>query len=102
MADEPDEDASVPDASAEDGSEEGESDEAAGGLGEADSEQEAAPDQSAEPARRPKASAQAVKPAFNGVDTAAVRAWAAANGLTVSPRGRIKDEVLKAYRAAGN
>jgi hypothetical protein len=36
------------------------------------------------------------------VDTAAVRAWAAANGLSVSPRGRIKDEVLQAYRAAGN
>jgi amphi-Trp domain-containing protein len=38
----------------------------------------------------------------NGVDTAAVRAWAATNGLTVSPRGRIKDEVLQAYRDAGN
>jgi amphi-Trp domain-containing protein len=46
--------------------------------------------------------AGADKPAFNGVDTAAVRAWAAANGLTVSPRGRIKDEVLQAYRDAGN
>ena len=41
-------------------------------------------------------------PAFNGVDTAALRAWAAANGLTVSPRGRIKDEVLRADREAAN
>ena len=36
------------------------------------------------------------------LDTAAVRAWAAANGLTVSRRGRIKDELLEVYRAAGN
>lgn len=35
-------------------------------------------------------------PAFNGVDAAAVRAWADASGLTVSPRGRIRDEVLEA------
>ncbi|TFV90130.1 hypothetical protein E4P40_07815 [Blastococcus sp. CT_GayMR20] len=27
---------------------------------------------------------------------------AAANGLTVPLRGRIKDEVIQAYRAAGN
>jgi amphi-Trp domain-containing protein len=40
--------------------------------------------------------------ASNGVDTAAVRAWAAANGLSVSPRGRIKADVLQAYRNAGN
>jgi hypothetical protein len=46
----------------------------------------------------------AVKPAkpFNGFDPAAVRAWAASNGFTVSARGRIKAEVLEAYRAAGN
>jgi hypothetical protein len=48
------------------------------------------------------ASARAGKSAFSGIDTAAVRAWAAANGLAVSPRGRIKDEVIQAYRAAGN
>jgi amphi-Trp domain-containing protein len=42
------------------------------------------------------------EPNSNGVDTAAVREWAAANGMPVSPRGRIKDEVLEAYRAAGN
>jgi amphi-Trp domain-containing protein len=94
---------SVPDASAEDEFEEGESEEDAVGTDEAESEQAVAPDQSAEPAPgRRSASAGAGKPAFNGVDTAAVRAWAAANGLTVSPRGRVKDEVLKAYRDAGN
>ncbi len=82
---------------------EGKSDQAAAGSAEAEPQQTESPDQSAEPApRRRRAAAKADKPAFNGVDTAAVRAWAAANGLTVSPRGRIKDEVLKAYRAAGN
>ncbi len=100
---EPAENESVPDASADHESEEGESEEDAVGPGEAESEQAVAPDQSAEPAPgRRSTSAGARKPAFNGVDTAAVRAWAAANGLTVSPRGRIKDEVLKAYRDAGN
>jgi hypothetical protein len=38
-------------------------------------------------------------PAPTVVSTAA---WAAANALTVSPRGRIKDEVIQAYRTAGN
>ena len=46
--------------------------------------------------------AEAGKLALNGVDTAAVRARAAANGIAVSPRGRTKDEVIEAYRAAGN
>ena len=35
-------------------------------------------------------------------DPAAVRAWAESNGYAVSPRGRIKAEILEAYRAAGN
>jgi amphi-Trp domain-containing protein len=51
---------------------------------------------------RRSASADTAGSTSNGVDTAAVRAWAAANGLSVSPRGRIKDEVLQAYRDAGN
>lgn len=51
---------------------------------------------------RPSASADTGQSASNGVDTAAVRAWATANGLSVSPRGRIRDEVLQAYRDAGN
>jgi hypothetical protein len=45
----------------------------------------------AEPAgRRRRALAGAGKPSSYGVDSAAVRAWAEANGLTSSPRGRIK------------
>jgi len=51
---------------------------------------------------RRRAPADTGRSASNGVDTAAVRAWAGANGLSVSPRGRIKDEVLQAYRDAGN
>ncbi len=38
----------------------------------------------------------------NSIDPAAVRAWAAAKGIDVSPRGRIKAEVVEQYRAAGN
>jgi len=54
-----------------------------------------------------RTAAPAAKPAkasepFNGFDPAAVRAWAKANGMTVSARGRIKSEVLEAFRAAGN
>jgi hypothetical protein len=37
-----------------------------------------------------------------GVDNAAVRAWAEANGYELSSRGRIKAEIIEAYRAAGN
>jgi hypothetical protein len=53
---------------------------------------------------RPRAAstAAAAKPAFSGVDPAAVRAWAHSNGITVSPRGRIKADVITAYRAAGH
>jgi amphi-Trp domain-containing protein len=51
---------------------------------------------------RRSASPDTGRTASNGVDTAAVRAWAATNGLSVSARGRIKDEVLQAYREAGN
>ena len=36
------------------------------------------------------------------VDPKAVRAWAEANGVAVSPRGRIKADVLEQYRAAGH
>jgi hypothetical protein len=51
-----------------------------------------------------RASEDVEKPAkaFTGFDPAAVRAWAASNGFTVSPRGRIKAAVLEAFRAAGN
>ena len=36
------------------------------------------------------------------VNPKAVRAWAEANGVTISPRGRIKADVLEQYRAAGH
>lgn len=36
------------------------------------------------------------------IDPKAVRAWADANGVPVSPRGRIKADVLEQYRAAGH
>src|SRR5215218_2530631 len=53
---------------------------------------------------RRRTSAAVRKPAkpFTGFDPAAVRAWAAGNGYTVSARGRIRAEVLEAFRAAGN
>ena len=46
--------------------------------------------------------AQSAKPAYSGYDPAAVRAWAAGQGIEVSPRGRIKADVVERYRAAGN
>ena len=46
--------------------------------------------------------AQPSKPAFSEVDPAAVRAWAASQGIEVSPRGRISQKVIDQYRAAGN
>lgn len=49
-----------------------------------------------------RSTAGPAKPAFTAVDPAAVRAWAQGNGIKVSPRGRIKADVLEAYRAAGN
>src|SRR4051812_12538929 len=51
---------------------------------------------------RRRSTAGAVKPVFTGVDPAAVRAWAKGNGIEVSPRGRLKADVLEAFRAAGN
>jgi hypothetical protein len=36
------------------------------------------------------------------VDPKAVRAWAEANGVAVSPRGRVKADVMEQYRAAGH
>ncbi|MEX5717756.1 histone-like nucleoid-structuring protein Lsr2 [Geodermatophilus maliterrae] len=42
------------------------------------------------------------KAAYSGYDPAAVRAWAAGQGITVSPRGRIRADVVEQYRAAGN
>jgi amphi-Trp domain-containing protein len=90
-------------ASAEEQAEDGESVEDAAESAEAAAVPSAEPDRSPGPRRgRRSAPAGSGKAASNGIDTAAVRAWAAANGLSVSPRGRIKDEVLEAYRAAEN
>ena len=36
------------------------------------------------------------------VDTKAVRAWAASNGIELSSRGRVPADVIEKYRAAGN
>lgn len=38
----------------------------------------------------------------SGVDTRAVRAWAASNGVELSGRGRIPASVIDRFRAAGN
>jgi hypothetical protein len=51
---------------------------------------------------RQRSTAAPAKPAFAGVDPAAVRAWAKGNGVEVSPRGRIKADVIEAFRAAGH
>jgi hypothetical protein len=51
---------------------------------------------------RRRSTADLAKPAFTDVDPAAVRAWAKGNGIQVSPRGRVKADVLAAFRAAGN
>jgi amphi-Trp domain-containing protein len=130
-AHEPEEGESVPAAAAEEQTAEGEAAESSAGSGEAESEQQAAAAEEPQkpaprrrraaaetgkraprrrasaatgtlaPGRR-RATAQAATSTFDGVDNAAVRAWAAANGLSVSSRGRIRDEVIRAYRDAGN
>jgi Lsr2 len=46
--------------------------------------------------------AQPRTPAYSGYDPLAVRAWAKGRGIEVSPRGRIKADVVERYRAAGN
>jgi len=38
----------------------------------------------------------------DSIDPAAVRAWAKSQGIEVSPRGRIKSDVVEQFRAAGN
>ncbi len=42
------------------------------------------------------------QPSNSEVDPKAVRAWAEANNITVSPRGRIKADIVEQYRAAGH
>jgi hypothetical protein len=40
--------------------------------------------------------------ASSPIDNTAVRAWAEANGIEVSKRGRISQDVVSQFRAAGN
>lgn len=49
--------------------------------------------------RRSSSSARSVE---TGVDTTAVRAWAASNGIEVSARGRLPKNVVEQFLAAGN
>jgi hypothetical protein len=51
---------------------------------------------------RRRSPGQPAKQTYSGFDPAAVRAWAAGQGIKVSPRGRIKADVVEQYRAAGN
>jgi hypothetical protein len=53
-----------------------------------------------EPTR--SAGRRAAAPVETPVDPAAVRAWAAANKVKVSPRGRIPGAVVEQFRAAGH
>jgi Lsr2 len=39
---------------------------------------------------------------YSDVETSAVRAWAASNGIKVSERGRIAADVVAQFKAAGN
>ena len=76
----------------------------AGGSSEAGFGPAAAQERTAQPRPgRRKAAAGAGESAFQRRrHCRCARAWAAANSVIVSPRGRIKDEVIEAYRAAGN
>ena len=49
---------------------------------------------------RSRGRTDAARSSKNGVDSTAVREWARNNGHEVSERGRIKADVLEAYRAA--
>lgn len=52
--------------------------------------------------RRLTPSGRTIRRTQTPADPAAVRAWAASNGIVVSNRGRIPSRVLEQYRAAGN
>jgi nucleoid-associated protein Lsr2 len=54
---------------------------------------------SSAPLRRSGGSGKATR-GSSEIDNSDVRVWAADNGYTVSPRGRIKSEIIEAYRAA--
>jgi len=50
--------------------------------------------------KRQAGSRRRARPTKNTVETSAVRAWAAQNGIEVSPRGRVRQEVIDRYLAA--
>jgi hypothetical protein len=52
--------------------------------------------------RTPRSKTGSTTRVETGVDSAAVRAWAASNGIELSPRGRLPRDVVDQYRAAGN
>jgi hypothetical protein len=52
--------------------------------------------------RRSSRSRSAAASSTSSVDSKAVRAWAASNGIELSSRGRIPADVVAKYEAAGN
>ncbi len=52
--------------------------------------------------RQRTAASSKPRPTGGDVDPKAVRAWAVANGVEVSARGRLKGEIVEQYRAANN
>lgn len=55
-----------------------------------------------EVARKTGGRRSATRKASSEIDNTAVRAWAEANGIEVSKRGRISQDVVERFRAAGN
>ncbi len=55
---------------------------------------------SAQPSRSARRASAPRQRASSDADPKQVRAWAQANGVAVSPRGRIKADILEKYRAA--
>jgi hypothetical protein len=53
-------------------------------------------------ARKTTKSGKSVTRTRSDVDPATVRAWAAAQGIAVNPRGRLKADVVAQFRDAGN
>ena len=56
----------------------------------------------ARPSRSSRGATASRQRSSSDVDPKAVRAWAEANGVTVSPRGRIKADIIEQFRAAGH
>ena len=52
--------------------------------------------------RKSRQSSSSRSSSASQVDTKAVRAWAASNGIELSSRGRVPADVIEKYRAPGN